>query len=186
MKGENTMQDKIRSKYTDWELLAQNGENQVYKCFELIGIYDTFNKLELPEDEFKDFYISCIKEKRYYYRNEGVRTIHRMLDDSYQGYRGTYHISKRSMRQYGKTHKGEPVLVYESSFLVLDLALKYILENKITNDIYYNHIHRAEMKDYFAFQYECLADFICAGGTTRQEYYKNEIEQKLEKLISEL
>ncbi len=180
------MQDKIRSKYTDWELLVERGENQVYRCFELIGIYHIYKKQELPEDEFESFYIKCISEKRYFYRNEGVRIIHRLLGDSYQGYRGEYHISKRSMRQYGKTHRLEPIIVYESSFVVLTLIIKYILDNNTIKEIYYKHIHRNTMNEYFTFQYECLTNFIQAGSENRQRYYREEIKQRLEILIGDL
>ena len=53
------MQDKIRSEYTDWELLKESEENQVYRCFELVGIYKLYNELYWNENNFE---YSCAAE----------------------------------------------------------------------------------------------------------------------------
>lgn len=181
------MQDKIRSKYSELELLGLSAENAVYKCFELIGVYDEYRHIIGEKNSFENYYLRCIEQKRFEYRNQGVRIIYMLLDDEYVGYRGeTYHISKRSMRKYGKTYIGEPIVVYEGSYIVLDKVIRYLKNNSTLWGVYLNNIHKTNLQEYLEFQKTCLDNYIKAGRSVRQRYYADEVREKINELISKI
>ena len=76
-------------------------------------------------------------------------------------------------------------MVYESSFIVLNVMLDTILHDEKMREIYHKFIHKNELKQYLEFQYVCLTNFIKAGGTRKKDYY-NDIKEKMCELISKV
>lgn len=177
-------EDRIRSEARDFELLFLSAENQIYKCFELIGIFEEYS----PENAnltFEKWYLQCEQRKLYRFRNKGVVVIYKLLEDSYQGYDGHfYHISKRSMRQYGRTTRGSRVIVYEGTYIVLQKMLSYIKSNALLWSVYLKYIHRSDAIQFLSFQQECMIKYVGAGITRRKKYYTEQVKNKLENLIT--
>lgn len=177
------MQDKIRSNRTNFELLNASEVNKVYRCFELIGIFEKYQP-NLNNDDFESWYIQCVNEKVYTYRNIGVQYVYNLLEENYEGINGQYHISKTSMRRYGITYWGQTIKVYEGTYVVLNRMIEEFRSNPVMWHIYIRHIGRCDFKKYFDFQNSCMDEYIGAAITHRQKYYA-QIREGLQGLIKE-
>lgn len=176
------MQDKICSKRDDFDLLNARGTNKIYKCFELIGIFEEYQP-DLISDDFEKWYIQCEREKAYKYRNIGVMHIYKLLEKEYEGLNHRkYHISKTSMRHFGITYIGQTVKVYEGTYVVLDVMISVIKENPVMWEVYKKYIEREDLDQYLDFQKECMDKYIRTPITSRQNYYDG-IRGKLKNLI---
>ena len=75
------MQKRIYSGWHNNELLELSDVNQIYMCFELIGIHKEYidNNIQTTEN-FEKKYLNCINNRKYCYRNQGVQVVYAMLD----------------------------------------------------------------------------------------------------------
>ena len=161
----------IRSSFNDTELLEYSGKNQVYYCFELVGIMSDYEKSNCKED-FEDYYIVCRGEEKYHYRNVGVKEIYKILERKRcDGEEIPYRISKCSMRRFGITYCGSRIIVHEMSAVILKYLLEYIRESEVMNRIFENKIDKHSLLEFLDFQETFLERYIAGGGTRNRRRY---------------
>lgn len=177
------MQKRIYSGWHNNELLELNDVNQIYMCFELIGIHKEYIDSVQATENFEKMYLNCINNRKYCYRNQGVQVVYSLLQNTYMREdKSCYHISKRSMRHYGITYKGVRVVVHEGIYEVLNTMLELIENDENMNFIYRKYIKRAKAIEFLRFQKNCLDERI---GVARFSYQKlfSRIRKQLESRI---
>lgn len=174
----------IRSSFSDTELLEYSGRNQVYFCFEIVGIMNDYEKSDIRND-FEQFYLNCRKEERYHYRNAGVKVIYDILEEKrHEENEIPYRISKGTMRRFGITYCGSRIIVHEMSAIILKHLLKYIHESEEMNRIFEKYIDKKSLLEFLDFQEIFLERFIGGGGTRNRRRYA-EIREEIRKEIGE-
>lgn len=142
------------------ELWIEEGINQVFLCFELVGVNAIFKEYENKRGlSFEEFYEEKVSENKFCYRNMGVLVIFDIIekmrkDDKLPEVK--YYISKTSMKRYGINFKRSFVRVYESSAVVLKILLDHIMADENMAAVYNKSIKMNTMLEYFDFQAKCL------------------------------
>lgn len=179
----------LKSKWFD-EMFENLYMNQVFRCFELVGVYDEYCLNNDQNKEFKEFYDSCVEENTLYYQNIGthviIKKINKKRNDNELG-EIDYEISRRCLTFFGLKRRYRVARVYESSAVVLNLLLGFIKSNEKMAPIYRDRILKHTMDEYFTYQNTLLRDYIDSGkgmNTATRECFV-EVERQLANAIGE-
>lgn len=124
------------------------------------------------------------EQRRYKYRNIGVRIVYEELDPYYEGYRGRrFHITKNNMRHYGITYSNTPVVIYEGTYIVMQKIFEIIKKEESLKEIYEKYIRQDTYHDFMDFQQVWLDRYIASGQLLKPRYYSEKIREPLIELI---
>lgn len=184
----------IKSPCTQGDLLSEGGIkgefNQTFRSFEIIGVYLEYQDNGGDED-FAIYYSKCLDEKRYFYRNSGIRELYNQINKKIiESPQYHYSLSRHDLRRIGATYSMTPVRFYEAYHEVLETIFDYVFSDSSNNlrdqkrfrEVFIDQVFESDISKFLTFENDCLNRYIGGGGNIPRNRY-SAIRQTIIKLL---
>lgn len=117
-----------RKKKIEWE------ENKMADILVLLGAYDQYKKIEKPETEFEQFYLSTKERRKYEFRSKANRMINEKLLDK------GIHLYNRTTKKFYRRNVRCGVKPNGKLGYYFVCVMDSVMEDRVLTEIMFRHI----------------------------------------------